>query len=69
MEVKQIDKRARLSSTTPSSSWLCQYLEHTILADSIVGNVDTDIPNIKLSTDGQSDFEVQIGSGEPVITI
>jgi hypothetical protein len=58
--------RARVLAVLPAaSSWLCPViLSAQFAADSVVGTVVSDIPNIELSTDGQSDFEAQIGSGE-----
>jgi hypothetical protein len=35
----------------------------------MLAKVISDIPNVKLSSDGQSDFETQIGSGGTVIPI
>jgi DUF4097 and DUF4098 domain-containing protein YvlB len=71
MEIKQIGKRGvRLSSITGSVELaLSDNLNAQFEASSVVGNVVSDIPSIKLSTDGRSDFEAQIGSGGPVITI
>ena len=71
MEIKQIGKRgARLSSIVGGIELaLSDNLNAQFVANSVVGNVVSDIPNIKLSTDGQSDFKAQIGSGGPVIAI
>jgi hypothetical protein len=71
MEIKQIDERGvRLSSITGGIELaLSDNLNAQFDANSVVGNVVSDIPNIKLITEGRSDFEAQIGSGGPPITI
>ena len=71
MEIKQIGERGvRLSSITGGIELaLSDNFNAQFVANSVVGNVVSDIPSIKLSTDGRSDFEAQIGSGGPVITI
>jgi hypothetical protein len=48
---------------------LSDRLNAQFVANSIIGNVISDHPSIKLSTEGRSDFEAQIGSGGPRITI
>jgi hypothetical protein len=48
---------------------LSDRLNAQFVANSIIGNVISDHPGIKLSTEGRSDFEAQIGSGGPRITI
>jgi len=71
MEIKQIGERGvRLSSVVGGIELsLSDNLNAQFVASSIVGNVVSDIPGIKLLTDGRSDFEAQIGSGGPGITI
>ena len=71
MEIKQIGERGvRLSSITGGIELaLSDSLNAQFEASSIVGNVVSDIPEIKLLTEGRSDFEAQIGSGGPLITI
>jgi hypothetical protein len=71
MEIKQIGERGvHLSSITGGIELgLSDNLNAQFVADSVVGNVVSDIPSIKISSDGQSDFEAQIGSGGPRITI
>ena len=68
---KEIGERGvRLSSITGGIELgLSDNLNAQFVADSIVGNVISHIPNIKILTDGQSDFEAQIGSGGHRITI
>jgi hypothetical protein len=48
---------------------LSDRLNAQFVANSIIGNVVSDAPNIKSSTEGRSDFEAQVGSGGPRITI
>jgi hypothetical protein len=71
MEIRQIAKRGlRLSSIVGGVELaLSDDLNAQFAASSIVGNVLSDIPKVKLSTDGRSDFEAQIGSGGPMINI
>jgi hypothetical protein len=71
MEIKQIGERGlRLSSIVGGIELaLSDNLNAHFEASSIVGNVLSDIPTVKISTDGRSDFEAQIGSGGPPITI
>lgn len=71
MEIKQIGERGvRLRSIMGGIELaLSDNLNAQFVANSVVGNVVSDTPNIKLLTDGRSDFEAQIGSGGPVITI
>ena len=71
MEIKQIDERGvRLSSIIGGIELaLSDNLNAQFEASSVVGNVVSGIPNIKLITEGRSDFEAQIGSGGPVISI
>ena len=71
MEIKQIGERGlRLSSIVGGIELaLSDNLNAQFQANSIVANVLSDIPTIKLSTDGRSDFEAQVGSGGPRITI
>ena len=71
MEIKQIGERGvRLSSVVGGIELaLSDNLNAQFEASSIVGNVLSEIPNVKLSTDGRSDFEARIGSGGPMITI
>ncbi|HEV8366898.1 MAG TPA: hypothetical protein VGQ39_03015 [Pyrinomonadaceae bacterium] len=71
MEIKQLGKRGlRLSSIVGSVELaLSDNLNAQFEASSIVGNVVSDIPAVKLLADRRSDFEAQIGSGGPVITI
>ena len=71
MEIKQLGERGvRLSSIVGGIELaLADNLNAQFEASSIIGNVVSDIPNIKLSTDGRSDFEAQIGSGGPLISI
>ena len=71
MEIKQIGQRGlRLSSIVGSVELaLSDNLNAQFVASSIIGNVVSDIPTVKLLTDGRSDFEAHIGSGGPLITI
>lgn len=71
MEINQIDERGvRLSSIVGGIELgLSDNLNAQFVASSIIGNVVSDIPSIKLSTEGRFDFEAQIGSGGPRITI
>jgi hypothetical protein len=71
MEIKQIGERGvRLSSITGGIELgLSDNVNAQFVADSIVGNVISDIPNIKIETDGRSDYEARIGSGGHRITI
>src|SRR6476660_8534877 len=70
MEIKQIGERGlRLSSVVGGIKLaLSGNLNAKFEASSIIGNVLSDIPNVKVSTDGRSDFEARIGSGGPLIT-
>ena len=71
MEVKQIGERGvSLSSVVGGIELaLSDNLNAQFEASSIIGNVLSDIPNVKVSTDGRSDYEAQIGSGGPRIDI
>jgi hypothetical protein len=71
MEIKQIGERGlRLSSIVGGIELaLSDNLNAQFAASSIVGNVLSDIPNVKISTDGRSDFAARIGSGGPRIDI
>ena len=71
MEINQIGERGvRLCSIAGGIDLgLFDNLNAQFAANSITGNVVSDIPSIKLSTDGQYDFKAQIGSGGPPITI
>jgi len=71
MEIRQIGKRGlRLSSIVGGVELaLSDNLNAQFGASSIIGNVISDIPKVKVLTDGRSDFEAQIGSGGPVINI
>jgi len=71
MEINQIGERGvRLSSIVGGIDLgLSDNLNAQFVASSIVGNVVSDVPSIKLSTDGRSDFGAQIGSGGPLIAI
>jgi hypothetical protein len=71
MEIKQIGERGlRLSSIVGGIELaLSDNLNAQFEASSIVGNVVSDIPEVKLATDRRSDFEAQIGSGGPRIDI
>ena len=71
MEIKQIGERGlRLSSIVGGIELaLSNNLNAQFDANSVIGNVVSDIPTIKLLTEGRSDFAAQIGSGGPVITI
>ena len=71
MEINQIGERGlRLSSIVGGIDLgLSDNLNAQFEANSIVGNVVSDIPSIKLATDGRSNFQAQIGSGGPPITI
>ena len=71
MEIKQIGERGlRLSSIVGGIELaLSDNLNAQFAASSIVGNVLSDIPTVKISTDGRSDFQAQIGSGGPRIDI
>jgi len=70
MEINQLGERGvRLSSIVGGIELaLSDNLNAQFVANSVIGNVVSDIPNIKLLTDGRSDFEAKIGSGGPVIT-
>jgi hypothetical protein len=60
----------RLSSITGSVELaLSDNLNAQFEASSIVSNVLSDIPKVKLSTDGRSDFEAQIGSGITISSV
>jgi hypothetical protein len=71
MEIKQIGERGlRLTSVVGGIELaLSDNLNARFESSSIVGNVLSDIPTVKVSTDGRSDFEARIGSGGPLITI
>lgn len=71
VQINQIGERGvRLSSITGGIELgLTDNLNAQFVASSVVGNVVSDIPSIKISSDGHSDFEAQIGSGGPRITI
>jgi hypothetical protein len=71
MEIKQIGERGvRLSSIVGGIELaLSDHLNAQFAASSIIGNVLSDIPTVKISTDGQSDFQARIGSGGPRIDI
>ncbi len=71
MEIKQIDKRGvRLSSIVGGIELaLSDNLNAQFTASSIIGNVVSDIPNVKLSTNSEFSFAAQIGSGGPPITV
>jgi hypothetical protein len=71
MEIKQIGERGvRLSSVVGGIELaLSDNLNAQFEASSIVGNVISDIPSVRLVTDRRSDFEARIGSGGPLITI
>jgi hypothetical protein len=71
MEIRQIAKRGlRLSSIVGGVELaLSDDLNAQFGASSIIGNVISDIPKVKLLTEGRSDFEAQIGSGGPMINI
>jgi len=71
MEINQIGERGvRVSSVVGGIELaLSDNLNAQFSANSIIGNVVSDIPTIKLSTDRQSNFEAQIGSGGPRISI
>lgn len=71
MEINQIGERGvRLSSIIGGIELgLSDNLNAQFVASSIIGNVVSDIPSVKLSTDGQMDFKAQVGSGGPPITI
>jgi hypothetical protein len=71
MEINQIGERGiRLSSITGGIELgLSDNLNAQFVADSIVGNVISDIADIKIITDGESDYQAQIGSGGQKITI
>ncbi len=70
-EINQLGERGvRLSSIVGGIELgLSDSLNAQFVANSIIGDVVSDIPGIKLSTDGQLDFKAQIGSGGPPITI
>ena len=71
MEIKQIGERGvRLSSVVGGIELaLSDNLNAQFEASSIIGNVISDIPSVRLVTDRRSDFEARIGSGGPLITI
>jgi hypothetical protein len=71
MEINQIGERGvRLSSIVGGIELgLSDNLNAQFVANSIIGNVVSDVPSIKLSTDSRFDFQAQIGSGGPPITI
>jgi hypothetical protein len=71
MEINQIGERGvRLSSIVGGIELgLSDNLNARFRANSIIGNVVSDIPSIKLSTDGRFDFQAQIGLGGPPISI
>jgi hypothetical protein len=71
MGIDQIGERGvHLSSITGAIELgLSDDLNAEFTADSIVGNVISDIATIKISTGGRSDFAARIGSGGPRIAI
>jgi len=71
IEINQIGEGGvRLSSIVGGIELgLSDNLNAKFVANSIIGNVVSDIPSIKLSTDGRFDFQAEIGSGGPAITI
>ena len=71
MEINQIDERGvRVSSVVGGVELgLSANLNAQFDASSIIGNVVSEIPSVKLSIDRRSDFEAQIGSGGPRISI
>jgi hypothetical protein len=71
MEIKQIGERGlRLSSIVGGIDLgLADNLNAQFEANSIIGNVVSDIPSVKLSTEDRYNFKAQIGSGGPPITI
>src|SRR5689334_13632868 len=74
MEIDQIDqigeRGVRLSRIVGGIELgLFDNLNAQFVANSIIRNVVSDIPSVKVSTDGRFDFEAQIGSGGPPITI
>lgn len=71
VQINQITERGvNLSSIVGGIELsLSDRLNAQFVANSIIGNVISDHPGIKLSTEGRSDFEAQIGSGGPRITI
>ena len=71
VQINQLSERGvRLSSIVGGIELgLSDNLNAQFVANSIIGNVTSDIPGVKLSTDGRSDFEAQIGSGGPPINI
>lgn len=71
MEIKQLGERGvRLSSIVGGIELaLSDNLNAQFEANNIIGNVVSDSPNIKLLTDRRFEFEAQIGSGGPLISI
>ena len=71
VQINQIGERGvNLSSIVGGIELgLSDKLNAQFVANSIIGNVVSNIPSIKLSTEGRSDFQAQIGSGGPRITI
>jgi len=71
MEIDQVSQRGvRLSSIVGGVELgLSDNLNAQFRANSIIGNVVSDIPSVKLITDGRSDFQAQIGSGGPAISV
>ena len=71
MEINQIGERGvRLSSIIGGIDLgLSDTLNAEFAASSIIGDVVSEIPGVKLSTEGQLDFKAQIGLGGPPITI
>jgi len=71
MEIKQIGKRGlRLSSIVGGVELaLSDTLNAQFDASSIIGNVVSDIPNVKVTTVDHYNFAAQIGSGGPAINI
>lgn len=71
MEINRISERGvRLSSITGGIELgLSDNLNAEFVANSVIGNVISDIPKIKILTGGRSDYEAQIGSGGQRITI
>ena len=74
MELDEIGERGvHLSSVVGGIELrLSNNLNAAFVADTVVGNVTSDIPTVKIVTivtDGRSDYEARIGSGGPRITI
>jgi hypothetical protein len=71
MEINQLGERGvRLTSIVGGIELsLSDNLNAQFVASSIIGNVVSEIPSIKLSTADQYNYKAQIGSGGPPITI